>query len=261
MNWGTMEKQFAPVLQQGEFSSFISSCVENARTVESHPVYPPEIADLYALYSRVRNEKSVAILEIGSGWSTLVLLKALEENRISHGDWVSENIRHPNPYSLMTVDCSEFFQKIACERLKPYQGETKVIPIISTVQMTTIQGQACHLFAEIPPFTTDFIYLDGPDCDQVAGSSNGMTVNFGSDDYKYGLPMAADPFLLEHFFWPGTCLVTDGRGANARFLKNIFKRSWDYEYDTQCDQHVFHLNEPSWGMYSSRLLELKKTKK
>ena len=114
MNWGTMEKQFVPVLQQGEFSSFISSCVENARTVESHPVYPPEIADLYALYSRVRNEKSVAILEIGSGWSTLVLMKALEENRISHGDWVSENIRHPNPYSLMTVDCSEFFQKIAC---------------------------------------------------------------------------------------------------------------------------------------------------
>ena len=256
-----MKKQFVPVLEQGELSSFISSCVEAARIGETHPVYPPEIADLYALYSRVRNERSVAILEIGSGWSTLVLAKALEENRMSYGDWVSGNIRHPNPYSLMTVDCSEFFQRIAIDRLTPHHGETKVLPIISNVQMTTIQGQACHLFTEIPPFTADFIYLDGPDCDQVTGTTNGMTISFGSNDHKYGLPMAADPYLLEHFFWPGTCLVTDGRGANARFLKNIFKRNWDYEYDTKCDQHVFHLNEPSWGMYSSRLLELKTSQK
>jgi hypothetical protein len=123
--------------------------------------------------------------------------------------------------------------------------------------MTTIQGQACHVYTNIPPFTADFVYLDGPDCDQVVGSTNGMTVNFGSEYYKYGLPMAADPYLLEHFFWPGTCLVTDGRGANARFLKNIFKRNWEYEFDTNCDQHVFYLNEPPWGMYASRLLELK----
>jgi hypothetical protein len=81
-----MEKQFVPVLSQAEFSSFLSNCVENARESETHPVYPPEIADLYALYSRVRNEKSIAILEIGSGWSTLVLVKALEENRISFGN-------------------------------------------------------------------------------------------------------------------------------------------------------------------------------
>jgi hypothetical protein len=259
MNWGTMKKHYVPVLKQEEFSTFILRCVESALAGENHPVYPPEILDLYALYLRVRTEKSVAILEIGSGWSTLVLAKALEENRISHGDWVSENIRHPNPYSLMTVDCSEFFQNIAYERLIPHHGETKVIPVISKVQMTTIQGQACHLFTEIPPFTADFVYLDGPDCDQVSGTANGMTVNFGSNDYKYGLPMAADPYLLEHFFWPGTCLVTDGRGANARFLRHIFKRNWEYKYDTECDQHVFHLNEPSWGMYSSRLLELKKT--
>ena len=256
-----MKKQFVHVLEQGEFSSFISSCVETARVGETHPVYPPEIADLYALYSRVRNERSVAILEIGSGWSTLVLAKALEENRMYYGDWVSGNIIHPNPYSLMTVDCSEFFQSIAIDRLTPHHGDTKVLPIISNVQMTTIQGQACHLFTEIPPFTADFIYLDGPDCDKVIGTTNGMTVSFGSNDYKYGLPMAADPYLLEHFFWPGTCLVTDGRGANARFLKNIFKRNWDYEYDTKCYQHVFHLNEPSWGMYSRRLLELKTSQK
>ena len=128
MNWGTMEKQFVPVLEQGEFSSFIESCVETARRSETHKVYPPEIPDLFALYSRVRNEKSVAILEIGSGWSTLVLLKALEENRISHGKWVAENIRHPNPYSLLTIDCSEFFQNIACNRLTPHLGEITDCP-------------------------------------------------------------------------------------------------------------------------------------
>ncbi len=120
-----MEKQLVPILKQEEFSLFLGSCVESARRNETHPVYPPEINDLYALYSRVRNERSIAILEFGSGWSTLVLLKALEENRISHGDWVFENLRHPNPYSLMTIDCSEVFQSIACERLTPHYARPK----------------------------------------------------------------------------------------------------------------------------------------
>ena len=247
-----------PILDFEHFSKFMDNCLSEAKKSETYPVYDPVLTDLYALYSRVRREKSIAILEFGSGWSTLVLVKALEENRISHGSWVSENIRHPNPYALMTIDCSEFFQKIACERLEPYIGEIKLMPVISESSMSKVQGQTCHVFKDLPPFTADFVYLDGPDCDQVNGTINGMTVNFGSSEHVYGLPMSADLYLLEHFFWPGTTIVTDGRGANARFLKNIFKRNWKYFYDLQSDQHVFHLDEIPWGIYSSKLLDLKK---
>lgn len=254
----TITDNLVPILDYEQFSSFMKSCILSAHESETYPVYPPDLLDLYALYSRVRKEKAIAILEFGSGWSTLALTKALEENRISYGQWVAKNIRHPNPYSIMTIDCSEFFQNIACARIVPHKGSTEVLPIISKSTMALVLGQACHLYQEIPPFTADFIYLDGPDCDQVEGAINGMTVNFGSPEHAYGLPMSADLYLLEHFFWPGTTIVTDGRGANARFLKTIFRRNWKYEYDDSCDQHVFQLNEQPWGVYSSRLIELKK---
>jgi len=45
---------------------------------------PPQLSDLYSLYAKVRVEKSLAIIEYGSGWSTLALAKALDENRRSY---------------------------------------------------------------------------------------------------------------------------------------------------------------------------------
>ena len=123
--------------------------------------------------------------------------------------------------------------------------------------MSRVNGQICHLFDSIPPFTADFVYLDGPDCDQVQGEVNGMSVRFGSEENKYGLPMAADLVHMEPFFWPGTSIVTDGRGANAFFLRSNFKRSWTYHYDEECDQHLFKLVDEHFGKISKALLELK----
>ena len=84
-----------------------------------------------------------------------------------------------------------------------------------------------------------------------------MSVRFGSEEYKYGLPMAADLVQMEPFFWPGTSIVTDGRGANAFFLRSNFKRSWTYRYDEECDQHLFKLKDEHFGKISKALLELK----
>ena len=123
--------------------------------------------------------------------------------------------------------------------------------------MAVLNGQVCHLYDQIPPFTADFIYLDGPDCDQIAGDVNGMSVRFGSPEYTYGLPMSGDLLLLEPFMWPGTIIVTDGRGANAYFLKNNFRRNWDYHYDEECDQHIFNLLDAPWGGISLELIKFK----
>lgn len=248
-----------PIMSVNQFEEFIlSTAPKTAELIENETIYAPELDDLYSLYTKVRNNKIVAIIEFGSGWSTLALAKALDENRLSFSQYVKKNIRHPNPFTLMTIDCSKEFQALALERIPKDLSDTTIIPVISEARMSILNGQICHLFDSIPPFTADFIYLDGPDCDQVSGNINGFSVRFGSEEYSYGLPMAADLILLEPFFWPGTLLVTDGRGGNANFLKNNFKRNWQYHYDKECDQHLFRLLEEPFGRISESLLLLKK---
>ena len=245
-----------PYLSKSDLELYVTSR-SNETPDLSGDVLPPEWDDLYSLYSKVRTERSVAIIEYGSGWSTLVLAKALDENRRSYSEYVAEFIRHPNPFTLMTVDCSPEFQNTALKRIPKNLSDTRVIPVISRAIMTTANGQICHTFEHVPPFTADFVYLDGPSCDQVEGEVNGMTVGFGSTAYLYGLPMAGDLILLEAFIWPGTLIVTDGRGANAYFLRNDFKRDWIYEYDIKHDQHLFRLNDEAWGGISEAMLKLK----
>lgn len=245
-----------PVKDPLEFKTYILSCARE-RDLNNMDIYPPEFDDLYSLYSKVREKKSIAILEFGSGWSTLALTLALDENRSSYGKYVTSLIRHPNAYLLMSVDCSSEFQIIALDRIQKPLSSDLIIPVISSAKMTVLNGQVCHLYDEIPPFTADFIYLDGPDCDQVVGDVNGMSVRFGSPEYTYGLPMSGDLLLLEPFMWPGTVIVTDGRGANAYFLKNNFRRQWDYSYDKECDQHIFELLDAPWGGISEELIKFR----
>jgi len=167
-------------------------------------------------------------------------------------------LRHPNKFELMTVDCESRFISVSTQRI-PNESTIRIHPVETKAQMAVVNNQICTLYQNLPAFTADFIYLDGPDCgkDQILGDVNGYSLSFGDDSKSYGLPMAADLIRLEPHLWPGTTIVTDGRGANARFLKNNFVREWDYEYDEALDQHWFYLNEPAWGRYSQMLLEFK----
>ena len=68
------------------------------------------------------------------------------------------------------------------------------------------------------------------------------------------MPMNSDLLKIEPYLIPGTILITDGRGANAQFLKSNFKRKWIYEYHNNYDQHIFYLNEDSLGNINTNLL-------
>ena len=68
------------------------------------------------------------------------------------------------------------------------------------------------------------------------------------------MPMACDILKLENFYTPGTIIVVDGRGANAKFLKDNFKRNWLYKYE--CDQHCFYLNDPVLGKHNKNQQKL-----
>ena len=246
------------MLDFDQFELFLESFYKDSEyTSDGVEVYAPNYPDLFSLYSKVISSRSLAVLEFGSGWSTFVFALALQENK--KNDFVKVNsIRHPNLYELMTVDCESRFMSLAVSRISD-EIDIKVHQVETKASMSVLNGQICTLYHYLPAFTADFIYLDGPDCgpDQILGDIDGFSIRYGDKSGLYGLPMSADLIRLEPHLWPGTTIVTDGRGANARFLKNNFRRDWEYYYDDSLDQHVFHLDEPAWGKYSKLLLELK----
>ena len=64
-----------------------------------------------------------------------------------------------------------------------------------------------------------------------------------------------DILKFEYFLTPGTIIVSDGRAANIKFLKDHFKRNWKYINDKKNDQHLFWLVDPVLGKYNKLQLE------
>ena len=69
------------------------------------------------------------------------------------------------------------------------------------------------------------------------------------------MPMISDVLKIEYFFTPGTIIVLDGRAANAIFLKDHFKRNWNYINDKKNDQHIFLLKDQLLGEYNKKQIE------
>jgi hypothetical protein len=246
------------ILNYNSFRTFIEDIYKSSKqTPDGVHFIPPNYLDLFSLYSKVIATRSLAVLEFGSGWSTLVLALALQENK-NRDLAQSSLIRHPNLYELMTVDCESDFMSLAVKRI-PNQITIRIHQVETKAYMSLVNEQICTLYQHLPAFTADFIYLDGPGCgpNQILGDINGFSIRYGDNINQYGLPMSADLIRLEPHLWPGTMIVVDGRGANARFLKNNFKRNWKYNFDESLDQHIFRLDEPPWGRFSKMHVELK----
>ena len=60
---------------------------------------------------------------------------------------------------------------------------------------------------------------------------------------------------FEYFYTPGTIILTDGRSANAKFLKDNFQRNWKYIHNKKNDQHIFYLDDPVLGKYNKLQLD------
>jgi len=225
-------------LTASEFSQIILSSGQDSKA------YPPDLDDLYFLYSFARDKSIVSVLEIGSGWSTLALAMAVIENKESFGDAYLSRVRHPNPFQVDSIDASAIWSKIALKRLSREQRGI-VVPHVSGLQISEWRGPGgpiCSLFENFPIVSADLIYLDGPDSDQVEGNIRG--VEFRQPD---SLPMAADLLPLEAQMWPGTFIISDGRLANVRFLKNNFNRNWEALTDFYGDRTILHLEETPLG--------------
>ena len=224
--------------------------------VSSKP-YKPDLYDLYRLYEFVRLNKRTTILEFGSGWSSLVFAIALKELKNKFGNKI-KGLRRNNPFELFILENERKFLNISKKRISNFFNKKFNSPLIhynfSDVEMTTYNKMIVTNYKKLPLCNPDFIYLHGPDQFNVKKKIQGITTA-----HKDMMPMVSDILNFEYFFTPGTIIIIDGRGANAKFLKDNFKRNWIYKNDTKYDQHIFYLNDPILGKYNKLQLKFYKS--
>ena len=222
----------------------------NPNRLKQKKTYRPNLEDLYRLFSFISLNKRTTVLEFGTGWSTLVMASAIKENKKKYLHHI-KGLRRTNPFEIHVVDCNKYYKSISQKRIINFFKDSSFVKFkYSKCQISTFNNQICNEYLKIPSVNPDFIYLDGPDQKDIQGNLNG--INLQHNDF---MPMNSDLLKIEPFLIPGTIIVTDGRGANAQFLKNNFKRKWEYKFDINFDQHIFYLNEPSLGKINTNLLK------
>lgn len=203
----------------------------------------PDIEDLVRLHQLVRERRAFTVLEFGCGFSTLVIADALAKNADEFASSDAEvELLPADAFRVFTVDASETWLETAIGRI-PSGLQTHVVPTHSPVRAGTHNGQLCHFYERLPNMVPDFIYLDGPDPQDVGGAVNGLDFS-----HRERTVMSGDLLLMEPSFVPGLMALIDGRTNNARFLANNFRRSYDWLEDPGGDYTMFELAEPPLGM-------------
>ena len=217
--------------------------------------YFPELDDLYYLYQYVLINKRTTVFEFGSGWSTLIFSLALREARDKFSKEV-KLLRINNPFELFVIENNKKYLNITRNRVQKFnkylniKNPIKINYHLSDVEMATFNDRICTQYKELPVCNPDFIYLDGPDQFNIKKDINGISTR-----HKDMMPMVSDILKFEYFYTPGTIIVCDGRSANAKFLRDHFKRKWEYIDDKKNDQHIFWLVDPVLGKYNKLQLE------
>lgn len=204
--------------------------------------YPPEAGDLVRLHKLVRTRKCFTVLELGLGYSTLVMADALAKNE---REWERlsprPEVRNRFLFQVFSVDASPDWIETVKRRVPPdLAGRIHISQ--SDVEAGTFQGQLCSYYKRLPDVVADFIYLDGPHPKDVKGDVHGLS--FRCDERTV---MSADLLLMEPTFLPGTLILVDGRTNNARFLQNNFKRRYATRWDKKEDVTTFELKEERLG--------------
>lgn len=205
-----------------------------------------ELDDLCRLHFLTMSRKVTTILEFGLGKSTVVFDDALAKNSVEFNDFAKNNLRRSNLFECHSVDNYENW----IDEVKSNYKTSHVNFHLSKLQMGTFNDRVCTYYENVPNICPDLIYLDGPDQFSALGDIRGI-----STKHADRLPMAADILAMEHFLLPGTLIVTDGRTANARFLKSNLQRDWIYHHDVAWDQHYFELSEEPLGIYNHKQIE------
>ena len=232
-----LDQYFPELLNDEGMSGNVLEQVEKAIPVDKE--------DLVRLHQLIRSRKSFTVLEFGVGYSTMIIADALMKNK---QDWEAlstrPKIRNRFLFQCFSVDASAKWINISSDRLPDHlQGFVNFH--FSKVEIGTHNGQLCHFYKSIPDIVPDFIYLDGPDPKMVEGNINGLSFQCNERTV-----MSGDLLLMEPTFLPGTFILVDGRTNNVRFLKNNFRREYNFDWDKKGDVSTFELKEERLGKYN-----------
>jgi len=225
----------------------------------SNKPYRPELEDLYRLYQFVILNKRTTVFEFGSGWSSLIFSLALKELKDKFSK-KTKSLRRNNLFELFVIENEKKFLKISRNRINKFnkyskiKKPTKISYHYSDVEMVLFNNKISTQYKNLPLCNPDFIYLDAPGQFNVKKDVCGISTR-----HKDMMPMANDILKFEYFFTPGTIIVCDGRAANAKFLRDHFKRNWKYLNDRINDQHVFWLDDPVLGKINQAQLSFYKS--
>lgn len=214
--------------------------------------YGPEIEDLYRLYKIIFLNKRTTILEFGTGWSTLIITRALYDLKKKYLSQ-TDGLRRKNLFELFVIDDLKKYINLSKKRIGQHKelNNIKINWKNSPLRIELYNGQISTAYKKLHLCNPDFIYIDGPDLfSKVKGNIQNFTTN-----HLDMMPMINDILKFENFLNPGTIILLDGRAANALFLKNNFRRNWLYYFDTSYDQHFFYLNDKPFGLINKNLLK------
>ena len=220
--------------------------------------YPPDLRLLYRLHQLIILNKRTTIVELGSGWSTMVFTSALIENKKKYTKDV-KIFRRNNPFELFVLENIKKYKIINKKKtfkfLKKFSTKIKINWLNTNSKMVNYNGMLATEYDKLPLCSPDFIYLDGPSQFSIKNKIN----NF-STAHKDIVPIGCDLLKIEYYLIPGTIIVIDGRAANAKFLRDNFKRKWVYKKDVNFDQHIFILNDEPLGRWNKLQISFYKKK-
>ncbi|MCP3681618.1 MAG: class I SAM-dependent methyltransferase [bacterium] len=175
----------------------------------------PKGNDLTVLYKLIKHKKPTTVLELGCGYSTIVIEQALIENKQkskacaidTNKEWIKEVARHTDNVNYLHSPA----------RMRVWNTND------GTIQ------RMYHLFDTLPKIKPDFVYIDGPAPKEV--------INWKMP----AVPISFDLYYYERIFDVGTTVLIDGRVVNTVWLYRILKRPWAMIYSFEADMTIMQL--------------------
>ena len=156
----------------------------------------PDFADLWLLYTTIKERRPVNLVEFGSGWSTYVIASAIHENGIGR---------------LVSFDTSKKWAEVTRSTLSGGLAEVCEVVHVASREIE-FEGELAFQHDIPPQAQVDFIYLDGPP----------LTAERS---------IAVDPLILENNLSADAMIVVDGRPWNVDFLKRKLRQKYKVESD------------------------------
>jgi hypothetical protein len=198
--------------------------------------------DLARIHRLIIQRRPFTTLEFGTGFSTLVIAHALKQNKQAYeGNSNKPLLKNPPPFLHYSVDANEFWLNNT-QKMLPSELKEFVVFCHSSCEVVLFNGQLSHQYTKLPDIDPQFIYLDGPDPNDVKGNVNGLTFSNSTRTV-----MSSDLLMMESIFAPGLFILVDGRTNNARFLQRSFQRNYDMVHYPETDVTTFELKEPYLG--------------